>query len=386
MCEKRLSYLIILLLILIFTVSCDVLDELGDMDDQTVNLDQEADIEVEEPGEEQAPGPTTSWQPVSGTYYVSPGGDDSDGSTPAAAFRMISKAISAASPGNTIVVMPGVYSEEMMEMYDLGDPGSPITIRGEGDGVILDGAGKLKMGFWCEGCKGFVIENLEVRNYTDIGIGFSESDNITMRNLVVHNNGFAVQLKDWELEGYGIHIEISTNVTVENCEVYENGPNPQPIENMMGTGINIYGCTDYVVRNNRSYDNIGGGALLEDSVNALFEGNELWGNDLDATADGWWDGALWVDGGHDIIVRNNIFRDNLGPGIQISDEDSQYPYGYVIENNTITGNYYGLFIWGLESDDYPPENILKLVDNDISSNTRKDVIISAGWCMPGIDC
>lgn len=64
---------------------------------------------------------------------------------------------------------------------------------------------------------------------------------------------------------------------------------------------------------------------MEDGINVLVEGNEVFNNDLDASADEWWDGGLWVDGGHDITIRNNSFRGNLGPGIEISDEEIQNP-------------------------------------------------------------
>lgn len=47
---------------------------------------------------------------------------------------------------------------------------------------------------------------------------------------------------------------------------------------------------------------------------------------------------------HDVTVRNNIFRDNIGPGIQISNEDQQ-PYGYVLESNVSRGSLYGIYIF-----------------------------------------
>ena len=101
----------------------------------------------------------------------------------------------------------------------------------------------------------------------------------------------------------------------------------------MGTGINTRNCIHCQIQSNRSYNNTGGGIFFEDGVDMLIEGNEVFDNDLDATIDGWWDGGIWIDGGRDIIVRNNMFRDNLGPEIQISDEDLPNPYGYVLENN-----------------------------------------------------
>ena len=39
------------------------------------------------------------------------------------------------------------------------------------------------------------------------------------------------------------------------------------------------------------------------------------------SADEWWDAGIWVDGGADVRLVRNTIQDNLGPGIEISDED-----------------------------------------------------------------
>ncbi|MFC1853488.1 right-handed parallel beta-helix repeat-containing protein [candidate division CSSED10-310 bacterium] len=188
--------------------------------------------------------------------------------------------------------------------------------------------------------------------------------------------GHAVQLIDWELEGYGIHVDWTTDVTIENNNVYRNGPNPQIFPQfLMGTGINTFGLANAVIRNNRSHHNTGGGILVEDSINILVENNEIYENDLDASIDEWWDGGIWVDGGHDVTIRNNVFRNNLGPGIEISDEDFQEPYGYVLENNVSTLNYYGIFIWNFGTNDWPDESIIRNINNQFTGNTIKDVWI-----------
>jgi parallel beta-helix repeat protein len=318
-------------------------------------------------------------------YYVSTQGDDGDdGRTRATAFRTVGRAMEVVQPGDAVLILAGVYNEAQMPEY-VGNSRSPITLRGE-DGAVLDGQRTRKMGFWCEHCTNLVIENLEFRNYTDVGIGVYLSSDITMRELEVHDNGFAVQLVGWELEGYGIAIDVCQRVTVEDSEVYQNGPQPQLPDLLMGTGINTYGCTDCVIRNNRSYSNIGGGILVEDSVNVLVEANEVFSNNLDATAEGWWDGGIWIDGGHDVTVVSNTFRSNLGPGIQISDEDHQQPYGYVLEGNVSVQNYYGIYIWNFGTADFPPENILRVSNNQIVSNTIQDIWIVPWECPPPDPC
>lgn len=316
--------------------------------------------------------------PITANYYVSTNGNDNnDGTGMDNTFRTISHAFEVVQPGETILVLAGTYYEGI-ELEELGNSSAAITLRGEADTTILDGQRVRTLGIWCENCTNLIFEDLEIRNYTDIGIGALYSSSITMRNLTVHNNGFAVQLTGWELEGYGIDADQCSNVLIENNVVYQNGPNPQT-DILMGTGINTFGCTNSTIRNNQCYENIGGGILVEDGVNVLVEGNNVYKNDLDASADEWWDGGLWVDGGHDIIIRNNTFTGNLGPGIEISDEDFQNPYGYVLENNTCTGNYYGIFIWNFGSNDWPVENIIKHSGNQFTGNSRKNVWIIAWY-------
>lgn len=242
------------------------------------------------------------------------------------------------------------------------------------------------MGIWCENCINITFDNLTFRNYTDVGIGVYLSDRIVMRNLTVHNNGFAAQLTDWGFEGYGIMVDESSNVSVERNVVYENGPNPQVFPDyLMGTGINIYACNRCQMVNNRVYNNIGG-TLVEDSVGVLVEGNEIRDNDLDASADGWWDGGLWIDGGRDITVRNNIFSGNRGPGIQVSNEDNQAVYGYILENNISVENYFGIYIWNFGAKDPPDERILKMSGNTFENNSRQDILIVDWQCPPEDPC
>ena len=240
---------------------------------------------------------------VRDAYYVSnQGNDDNDGRTRETAFRTIGRALETIQPGGTILILPGTY-HEALTLENAGSSNEPITIRGEGGMAVLDGQETLYIGFWCENCSNFVFENLEIRDYTDIGIGVYLSSKITMRNLKVHHNGFDAQLVGWEIEGYGIQVDESQKITVENNDVYQNGPQPQVPGRLMGTGINTYMCTDCVIRNNRSYENIGGGILVEDSINVLVESNEVISNDLDASAEEWWDGGIVGSTRSDFITR-----------------------------------------------------------------------------------
>lgn len=323
----------------------------------------------------------------SADLFVSKNGDDNNnGQSEDSAFKTITRAFQAAQPGDTIYAAAGTYNESLTLEY-FGGNNAPITLRGASaaaaaNGVpaaaetILDGQNSRTWAFWGENCKNLTFENLHIRNYTDVGIGFYLSSQITLRNLMVRNNGAAVVHADWEWEGYGIHMDMCSNIYILSNTAYRNGPPPGGSkEVIMGTGIDTFGCTDSTIKYNLSYENNGGGFLIEDGVNVLFEGNRAFDNNCDASADEWWDAGLWVDGGHDITIRNNIFCGNLGAGIQISDEDFQEPYGYILEDNSSYDNYYGIYIWNFGTNDWPPENKIKRSGNQFYNNTVLDVWI-----------
>jgi len=217
------------------------------------------------------------------------------------------------------------------------------------------------MGIGYGECKNLVIENMTFQNFTDTGIYAFESTGVVIRSCVFRNNGFESLDPDFEHEGFGVIVSDSTDVLIENNESYYNGPKPAYRDRgILGTGIDTYTIRDATIRGNSSHDNTGGGLLIEDGVNVLVENNHLERNYLDATVDGWWDAGVWVDGGHDVTVRSNTIRDNLGPGIQMSDSDLQYhktpraSYGYTAEDNIISGNYFALYTLNFGQCPLPP--------------------------------
>jgi hypothetical protein len=309
-------------------------------------------------------------------YYVSPTGDNkADGMSQNTPFRTIAHALKRVKPGGTVFIMAGTYSESI-GLDGCGSNAGIITITGLDTMPVFDGKNKETISIFCENCTNLIFQNIEIKNYTDIGIGGSYCSGITFQYLKVHENGHAVQLVDWELEGYGIHIDESEKITIQYNDVFRNGPEPKIFPDfLMGTGINTYAINNSVIQNNKSHHNIGGGILVEDSYNVLVECNVVYNNDLDATVDEWWDGGLWLDGGYDVTVRKNIFRDNMGPGIEISDEDFQKPTGYVLEGNICIRNYYGIFIWNFGTKDWPDKKVLNRRCNTFEANSVQDVWI-----------
>jgi parallel beta-helix repeat protein len=324
--------------------------------------------------------PSDAGGSVAADLYVASAGDDqASGVTAEEALGTLERAVELAAPGNRVLILPGVYVESVF-LEGVGDPTQPITIAGIPGETILDGERRLPVGLWCEGCSGIILEDIIIRNYTDAAVVITDSEDIVLRGLTVSDSGFAPQVAEWEFEGYGIDVESSSRILIENNQLARIGPDPQRPGHMMGSSIVAYACQQCVIRGNVCSENTGG-MVVEDSVGVLVEDNRLENNDLDATSERWWDGAIWLDGGHDVTVRRNLIRHNLGPGIQISDEEQAGPTGYVLEDNVVTDNLIGLYVWNFGTWELPGEPILRLSGNEISGNDLVDVYVSPSWCL-----
>lgn len=104
-------------------------------------------------------------------YYMSPTGDDTRaGTSEAEAWATFDRAWQALHPGDTLVLLDGIYYQSLRPNKRNGEPGRLITVRAQNDGkVIVDGEYRrvpLKLGDTWPGPIGnyFVIEGLVLKN------------------------------------------------------------------------------------------------------------------------------------------------------------------------------------------------------------------------------
>ena len=96
----------------------------------------------------------------------------------------IQAAVDAASPGDMVLVGPGVYNEAV----DVETDG--ITIRGtDRNEVILDGEFELDNGIRVLGADGVVVENMTARNYATNGFFWTGVDGYRGSFLTAYRNG-----------------------------------------------------------------------------------------------------------------------------------------------------------------------------------------------------
>ncbi len=163
-------------------------------------------------------------QPIAGrTITVSPTGHGDSSS--------IASAVSAAEPGDTVLVGPGTYHEEV----NVTKPW--ITIRGEdARRVILDGNFTLKVGVTADSAPGISVEDLTTKNYLYDGIFFVKSDHWLMDHIIATNNrgyGLYTLASRWGVmkdsiatgggdSGFYIGETHNCNCVIENSTAYGN--------------------------------------------------------------------------------------------------------------------------------------------------------------------
>jgi parallel beta-helix repeat protein len=194
----------------------------------------------------------------------------------------IQDAINRASPGDTILIPPAVYHENLI----IDKPN--ITLRGyvnAGEWPVLDGKNKLNDGIIASG-SGFTVEWLHIKNYKANGVTTQAADNVTIRHLIVEKTGI-----------YGIYPTLGRNVVVEDSVTF----------GIADAGIYIGMCQHTDVRRNEAYDNVAG-IEAENSHDVLIENNYVYRNTsgiLVFTLP-----ELPKKSSGNIIVRNNLISGN----------------------------------------------------------------------------
>lgn len=124
------------------------------------------------------------------TFYISTSGNDNSPGGLTTPWKTFAKAWSVLIPGDTLLVMDGVYNDSIQPNTRNGEPGKPITIRAMNDGnATIDGQGQRRplqlgdtwgpnggpIGNW------FVVEGIVFKNGTDAVVHIKGSNNVLKR-------------------------------------------------------------------------------------------------------------------------------------------------------------------------------------------------------------
>lgn len=311
-------------------------------------------------------------------YWVGNGGNDgADGLSPATAWATLVHAAGVVGPGDTVRVQDGDYQGFHLETS--GTPGSPITFRAEGPNVrIVADNPTTPDGINLEGASWVVIDGFVVNDRSRTGIRAVEASHVTLRNnslgsnykwgiltghvddvLIEHNEAYGAEDEHGiyvsnacdrpivrynvvhHNAGNGLHFNgdasfggdgIVENALVEGNVIYENGfPNG-------GSGINMDGGVNGVIRNNLLYANHASGiSLYRIDAAAPSTGNLVVNNTIVQASDGRW--ALNIrDGSTGNTVRNNILW-NAHPVRGVISIDAASRPGFVSDYNGVMSRF-----------------------------------------------
>jgi hypothetical protein len=254
------------------------------------------------------------------TLVVDPGGSDDGGDGSAEnPWATIQRAADEAGLGDTVLINPGTY-EGGITVRTGGEEGRPVTFRAAGPGVVIEGSGAERDGFFIDQADEVVVEGLTIQGAERAGLRVSLANGVTVRDSVFLDNGT-----------WGIFTDFTDDLLLEGNETAGSGEEH---------GIYVSNSSDRpIIRGNLVHDNAASGIQINadasmggDGISSepLIEDNVVFGNGELGGA------AINLDGAVDGVIRNNLLYDNLGSGIALfQDGGAVCSSNNLVERNTI---------------------------------------------------
>ncbi len=311
---------------------------------------------------------------LAATFYTSTSGSDSNSGTISSPFRTINHGASKLTPGDTLFVRAGNYTEELGEFSIPSGTGTSwsdgkmVTIKaylgespwmippsGSGRCITIDDPSRFITidGINCDGINTqydgikiqsedkhsghpdhVIIENLEIKNSANVGLLTGrETYYVNIINIHSHNNGRVDVGNGLGIAGLGLYFK-SNNGLIEGNKLHDNAGQGMQCDDDNSDQYPV--CNDNIVRNNSIYNNgrlsqtrFQQGIGWHKGTNNLIYNNIVWGNPLV---------GIKVDQNTNTKVYNNTVYNN---GVGIMSDDGGYQghnHGILIRNNIIFGN------------------------------------------------
>ena len=325
------------------------------------------------------------WHPspvrAASTYYVSTTGSDMTGTgSSSKPWKTIQKAADEVGPGATVLIKPGTYTQAVEINID-ATASNPVIFRGDGAGVIINAAGVERDGIYINESSYVTWENTRINSAPRAGLRVSASNHVTIRDNVFANNqrwGLFTDFSDDLLiegnESFGATIEhgiyvsnsgdrpvvrgnvihdnhanglhmngdasmggdgIITGGTVEGNVIYNNGVGG-------GSGINMDGASNTMVRNNLIYNTHASGiSMYQIDGGTCSKNNKIYNNTIVVAADGRWAINIPNSGCTGNKIMNNILYSNhsyRGAINLVSGSESGCESDYNVLEGTFTRN------------------------------------------------
>jgi len=254
----------------------------------------------------------------------------------------IQGAINVANTGDTVLVAPGTYSENISFL------GKAITVTSSSGAsvTIIDGGGKASVVTFNSGegpssvLNGFTIQNGNAGPTTPTsyggGISISNYSYPTITSNVIQNNTAC----DW---GGGIGATNSSPTRIQGNTILNNtqagcfGGSGGGIA-IMGAGAVSAQIIGNVIANNTWPSGNGGGISLGGAGTPIIKNNVITGNTATGVSPAAQGGGISMDNGTNAVIVQNLIYNNTagqGSGIYFLVDDSSP--GPILVNNTIIG-------------------------------------------------
>lgn len=269
-------------------------------------------------------GCTLAW---AGTFYVAPGGSDSDPGTAVKPWATLQHAADSVNPGDTVIVQPGLYAGA--KFSHSGTSSAPMTFSGQ-PGTVINAPGPFNTNhdnLWIRNAHSLILAGFEVTGAPRAGIAIQGEPNAPARGNVVQHN-FSHHNGRW-----GIFTGYAQDVVIEANETSFSGSEH---------GIYVSNSADNpIIRRNVAHHNRASGIQINadprlpgDGIisHALVEANLIYANGLGGGA------GINLASVRDSLFQNNLLFANHASGIAGWDDQAGRRWGTKYNqflNNTI---------------------------------------------------
>ncbi len=287
----------------------------------------------------------------------------------------IQAALNQAGPGDTIAVNAGTYNEKVTFPNGGSAGGGYITLQGApAHASILDGTGVNGSNMILIDSKSYIrVVGFEIRNDTGVSDGsgvrfIGSGSHVEIRDNKIHD------IRGSDAMGitvYGTQPTSISQLIIDGNEIYDCEPARSEALTLNGN-IEQFEVTNNIVRdvNNIGIDFIGGETDIQPDSSKVVRNGVCRGNQVyraRSIYEGGYAGAIYVDGGRDIVIERNITSES-DLGLEIGAENSGITTrNIVVRDNLIYRNdKVGIVFGGFDA------SVGRVEDSSFLNNTLYD--------------